>query len=311
MLHLILLLTIAAAPVDSGPTSDRRDEASLRGKLPTSIIRLSEGGYALLVEKSTQSLILYRGTADGTPGLVRVVSANTGERAGDKLQEGDLRTPEGIYFFTSIIDGRKLPPEYGVRAFVTDFPNVFDRLAGKKGSNIWLHATDEPERVENGYNTRGCVVLTNDDMNGLTPLIKPGTRSDATVLVVRDELELLNQPAASEQRRSMIDLVKGWEEAWESMDIDRYMAFYSRSFAGMGRDYDALRAYKGRLTRQYQHISVEISNLQLFRHDGELVAVFDQSYHSDRYRARSTKRLYFMNEAGSWKIVRESSTLLP
>lgn len=311
MLRLIVLISLTVGAYGPSARSGPRDEASLSGRRPASILRLVEGSHALLVEKATQSLILYRGDDNGDPELVRVLQTNTGERDGDKRREGDLRTPEGIYFFTGVIDGSKLPPEYGVRAFVTDFPNPFDRLAGKSGSNIWLHATDNPRRVLDGYNTRGCVVVTNDDLNGLTPLIRPGRTQDATPMVVEDRLVLLEPARARRERAEIEQLVAAWESAWESMEIERYMDFYSRDFRGMGRDYDSWKAYKGRLTRQYSYIRVELSDLHLFRHDGELVAAFDQYYESNRFSSHAAKRLYFRLESGGWKIVRETSQPLP
>lgn len=307
MLRTILLIGTLTAAIVAGPASGPRDEASLRNKFPRAFIHLPEGSHGIVVEKSTQSLILYEGTGEGLPRFTQVVKANTGERDGDKVAEGDLRTPEGIYFFTRTIEGRQLPPEYGIRAFVTDFPNVFDRIMGKNGSNIWLHATNEPDRVTDGYNTKGCVVVTNDDMLAITPMIRTGYQVNATALVVEEELDLLEPTAASRLNEELRDLMARWEEAWESMNVDRYISFYSRDFVSGARDRDAWKAYKERLTRQYAYIQVEIEDLHLFSHQGELVATFRQHYTSDRFDARSEKRLYFRREEGGWMIVRENS----
>jgi murein L,D-transpeptidase YafK len=311
MIRSILLLSLMAAPQSPG-TPGVADHAVGPGEMVSgSILLLPEGSHAILVEKATQNLFLFRGTLHDTPELMEVFRANTGEQDGDKQSEGDLRTPEGIYFFTGVINGSELPPEYGLRAFVTDYPNIFDRLAGKHGSNIWLHATDEPERITNGYNTRGCVVVNNEDMNRLTPMIRTGPYTGSTALVVKDHLRRLDPEEAGSFLQEMLKLVADWEAAWESMDIDRFMAFYSWSFSSMGRNYDAFRAYKGRLTRQYEYIKVDISNLHIFRHDGGVVTAFDQRYESDRYRAQSAKRLYFRLEEESWKIVSETSRITP
>jgi murein L,D-transpeptidase YafK len=309
-LLLLPALLLAAVPLPEGG-GRTRNPASLMGKYPSALVRLQEGSYALLVEKTTQSLIVYRGNADALPELLRVLPANTGEKEGDKEREGDMRTPEGIYFFTSRIEGDHLPDEYGVRAFVTDFPNVFDQLLGKDGSNIWLHATNEPTRVRNGYNTRGCVVVTDEDLEELTPLIRTGRVPGATVMVVEDELKIMDAEAAAREREELMGMISGWKAAWESRDTDRYLAWYSRRFVGQGRDWAGWRAYKDRLNRQYQWIRVEIADLHLYRHDDTMVAVFHQTYTSDRFRSRSAKRLYLQKEEGGWKIIRETSLPLP
>ncbi len=307
MLRTLLVITLAVSTTGPGTAHGPRDEASLRGKVPRAFLRLPEGSHGILVEKSTQSLVLYRGNEIGIAEPVRVVLANTGERDGDKEAEGDLRTPESIYFFNRIIDGSQLPAKYGIRAYVTDFPNIFDRLGGRNGSNIWLHATDEPERVVEGYNTEGCVVVTNDRMLELEADILVGRGVRATGMVVEEDLNLLEPAEAARQREEIEGLIADWEAAWESREIEPYMAFYSRSMWSMGRDWDAWKAYKGRLARSYDFIRVELSDLHIYVHDGELVAAFVQRYESDRFMARSAKRLYFQMEDGAWRIVRETS----
>ena len=307
MLKTVLISALLLSVSGPGRAHGPRDEASLRGKIPRAFLRLPEGTHGILVEKSTQSLILYRGSGTGEVQLVRVVQANTGERDGDKVAEGDLRTPESIYFFNRIIDGSRLPDEYGIRAYVTDFPNIFDRLGGRNGSNIWLHATNEPSRVETGYNTEGCVVVTNDHLDELGVDIEVGRGVHATGMVVEQDLNLLEPGEAARQREELVALVDAWEKAWESRQIEPYMAFYSRSMWSMGRDWDAWKAYKGRLANSYDFIRVEISDLHIYVHDGEMVAAFVQRYESDRVLARSAKRLYFRQEEGAWRIVRETS----
>ncbi len=311
MLRSVLILSLLASTQSPSASTDSVGVTSRRGDAPEAVLTLPEGSCAIVVEKATQSLFLYQGTPQSTPELIEIVQVNTGEEGGDKQYEGDLRTPEGIYFFTGIIDGNDLPAEYGVRAFVTDYPNIFDRLVGKHGNNIWLHATNEPERISNGFNTRGCVVVTNKDLDRLTPLIRVGPYTGSTVLIVKEKLHRLEPAEARALRDEMRQLVARWEAAWESMDIDRYMNFYSRAFRSMGSDYNALRAYKGRLTRQYEYVKVDISNLHIFAHDGEMIAAFDQRYESDRYRTQSAKRLYFKSEEDGWKIVAETSRNTP
>jgi len=281
-------------------------EGGLSDRLPASVLLLTDGGYAILVEKATQTLVLYTGSADGVPRPLHIMRTNTGEEDGDKLQEGDLRTPEGIYFFSRIIDGRSLPAEYGVRAFTTDYPNIFDRLDGKDGSNIWLHATDEPDRVWDGRNTRGCVVVTNEGLEILTSSISMGPLSKATPIIVREHFDLLDRDRATSLRGEMRALLGAWAEAWESRDTDRYMNFYDPHFYGMGRDYDNWKTYKNRLNHQYTFIELDLDDLRIFTHDDELVATFKQRYTSDYYRAESEKRLYLRQVNGSWKIVQET-----
>ena len=100
------------------------------------------GGHVILVEKSTQKLYLY----DRDYKIVREFHVTTGQRPGDKKKIGDLRTPEGVYFFTVVKDDSELLPEYGVMALPINYPNLIDTVLRKGGNGIWLHATDQPTR---------------------------------------------------------------------------------------------------------------------------------------------------------------------
>lgn len=306
MIRTLLLAGLIAAPQGNGSSAGSAVGAGPGGEMPGSVLLLPEGSHTIVVEKATQTLILYRGTPEGIPQQFFFTRTNTGEREGDKQLEGDLRTPEGIYFFGRTIDGRELPAEYGKRAFTTDFPNVFDQLTGKRGSNIWLHATDDPERVYNGWNTRGCVVVTNEDIDLLTLAIRMGPRAYSTAMVVEEHRRTFSPEEAAALRGGMIELIDNWKGAWESRDTDRYMGFYDPLFSGLGRNFRTHSAYKDRLNRQYSFIEVDISNLHVYTHDGELVAAFDQDYRSDYYQAKSAKRLYFSQQPEGWRIVRET-----
>ena len=129
---------------------------------------LPKGSHILVVEKERHRLTIY----DEHLRAVKSYRVTTGKVKGDKEREGDLKTPEGIYFFTRYIDGRRLHSRYGVGALVMDYPNPFDRLKGKGGYGIWLHATDEPQRLERPRDTRGCVVTTNEDFLDIKRTIK-------------------------------------------------------------------------------------------------------------------------------------------
>ena len=79
---------------------------ALAGFLPDCLLGLdaSRSSHALVVEKETEKLFLFEGRGDEPPALVRTWNATTGQNAGDKVSRGDLKTPEGIYFFTRVIE---------------------------------------------------------------------------------------------------------------------------------------------------------------------------------------------------------------
>ena len=91
---------------------------------------------------------------------------------------GDLRTPEGVYFFVRIKEEDEMleeygngAREYGKRVYELNYPNKFDLMNGKGGNGIWLHSTNEPERLKDPYNTKGCVVVNNYDILDISKYI--------------------------------------------------------------------------------------------------------------------------------------------
>ncbi|PCC97969.1 hypothetical protein EAO82_05915 [Halopseudomonas pelagia] len=99
---------------------------------------------------------------------------------GHKQQQGDQRTPEGIYS----IDWRHESPQFNLSLHL-DYPNLKDRTAAYEqgvdpGGMIMIHGTpiDEeyPEWFFKGLDwTDGCIALNNADMRALWELVPDGT----------------------------------------------------------------------------------------------------------------------------------------
>lgn len=149
--------------------------------LAGSIIKLAKGTEALLVVKSRPALYVINDKLK----TIEVFHVITGKARGDKQKRGDLKTPEGTYFFVEPLDGKKLPARYGVLAVVTDYPNPIDLSAKKTGSGIWLHGTDDPPRLERPRDSKGCVVALNADVLKIASRIEIGR----TPIVVVEELK--------------------------------------------------------------------------------------------------------------------------
>ena len=95
-----------------------------------------------------------------------------GANAGDKLKQGDRKTPEGVYFIVEKIKYALDPVEYGTQAYATDYPNPVDKLRGKTGSGIWIHSKGYPIA---GKTTRGCLAVGAEDIDTVARSLTPGT----------------------------------------------------------------------------------------------------------------------------------------
>lgn len=109
---------------------------------------------------------------NGAPAIVREFACIHGRKEGDKQKEGDLKTPEGVYFITRKITQKLDYMEYGPHAFALNYPNPADRLRGKTGGGIWLHSKGQPI---DGITTRGCLAIDKQEITELVPLLRPGT----------------------------------------------------------------------------------------------------------------------------------------
>jgi hypothetical protein len=80
--------------------------------------------YFLAIAKDSQTFLVMGRRARS---VIKQLPCATGQADGDKLKEGDLRTPEGVYFVRRKLAGGLDYELYGDLAFTLDFPNPVDR----------------------------------------------------------------------------------------------------------------------------------------------------------------------------------------
>ena len=173
-----------------------------QSSLPAPLLHIA-GGDAIIVEKSTHWLYFYKDDL-----LVKKFKVTTGKRRGNKQVEEDKKTPEGVYFLTEFLEDKELPAKYGSRAIVLDYPNPIDKFQGKTGYGIWLHGTNDPPRLERPYDSRGCVVMLNDDVLSLADLVS----LNSTPVIIVEKLERLS---AKDSNREFKKIGKWFLESFE------------------------------------------------------------------------------------------------
>lgn len=130
----------------------------------------------VLVEKSKRKMYLMSGQ-----NVIKSYNISLGKKpSGQKLMEGDKKTPEGLYW----IDWRKSSSKYNLAMHIS-YPNAKDianakKLGVKPGGMIMIHGTpidqDYPEWYFRGLNwTNGCIAMMNWDMKEVWNLVKDGT----------------------------------------------------------------------------------------------------------------------------------------
>jgi len=272
---------------------------SYNGKpLPSPLVLMDPEGesYAILVEKRAQRLFLY-GFVEGDIKLIKSFPCSTGENSGDKKNWGDRRTPEGIYFLNRVFEDEELEQRYGVKAFILDYPNFFDRSQKKRGRGIWLHGTNKALMPND---SKGCIALSNQDLLELSDYIS----LYRTPVIVLEKIELLPEEVIAEKKRRFETFIMKWYRSWQDKDLPSYMSCYAKDFSSKGMNWEGWKRYKHRLNKKYNEINVTISQVQGFQHHYDLVT-FRQDYRSEKFKSKGIKKLYLREDGEELKIVRE------
>jgi murein L,D-transpeptidase YafK len=278
-----------------------------RDKIPASLIQVaSKQKYIIVVDSSRSRLFLFK-NQDGVPILIKDFYVTIGKNGTGKYVEGDQKTPVGVYFVTGFISPKELPDLYGDGAYPIDYPNAWDQRHGRTGYGIWLHGTPSSTYSRPPRDSNGCVIVSNNDLNVLSPFINKGH----TPVIISDSINWITKKEWKKHRSNYEQYVEQWRNDWESRDVDLYLRHYSKQYSGLGKDYNSWVEYKRRVNPSKKFIKVNISNTSMFLYPGEeqlLVVTFVQDYTSDNFRRKFTKRQYWrMENDGQWRIIYEGA----
>ena len=130
---------------------------------------------SIVVEKRLRRMTLY---FNGLP-VKRYGVALGRNPTGRKLQIGDFRTPEGIYF----IEGRNPQSKY-YRSLRISYPDVLDRLRAQSlgleaGGDIMIHGLPTGRELMGASHrrtdwTEGCIAVTNQELDEIWRAIPDG-----------------------------------------------------------------------------------------------------------------------------------------
>jgi murein L,D-transpeptidase YafK len=103
-----------------------------------------------------------------------------GDPVGPKTQQGDHKTPEGVYR----LDSRNLHSKFH-KAIHISYPNARDREAARKkgvspGGDVFLHGLPNGYgRIGNSHRlkdwTDGCIAVTNAEIDEIWRMVSDGT----------------------------------------------------------------------------------------------------------------------------------------
>jgi L,D-transpeptidase YnhG len=279
------------------------------GSVPSQFLSLSgQSQHAIAVDASRSRLYLFENTPgkDGTPQmkLVGDYYISVGLAGVEKVSEGDLRTPVGVYYITSNLDAAKLPDLYGAGALPINYPNALDVQRGKTGSGIWLHGSPSEQFARSPLASEGCVVLSNQDLKTLLSKVKIRT----TPVVIAPELKWVMPHALNNERQQFAQALEAWRTSKSQGNLPQLKAFYSDRFDNQGQKLaDWWPRVEGEM-RQMGSKPVEIKDLSVLNwqdKDDTMVVTFGEIPAGQAHGV--TRRQYWIREGKSWKIFNEGT----
>ncbi len=131
---------------------------------------------SILVEKSARKLSLFV-----NDNLIKIYKITLGKNpTGHKVEQGDQKTPEGIY----TIDFRNKESKFHLSLHIS-YPNEIDLFFAEKlgvspGGDIMIHGVGKEYAWMGKYHivhnwTDGCIAVTNEEIEELWDLIPDGT----------------------------------------------------------------------------------------------------------------------------------------
>lgn len=254
----------------------------------------------LVCNKESKDLVLYQKDAR-TFKKKFSTSVFIGKAKGDKEEEGDLKTPIGVYKLTQKLT--KVDSFYGPLALVTSYPNLYDKVKKKSGSGIWIHGLPTDEKRDDF--TKGCIALDNQKLETLDDKIN---YKKSIVLVSQTKI----RATTVEEMSSIISQIYVWKDAWQKGNIKQYLSFYDKTFSlSNGMDFKKFKKRKTRIFKKARDKNIKLTNINISPYSNTqgkalFKIVMDEDYKARYYKFKGTKELYIeLKSNGKMSILTE------
>jgi len=284
--------------LDKQLTQEKYWQSFLKDK-DTSFGYFEQYSNILACDKSKSKLSLYKKDADGKYILKREYSAYTGKIKGDKEKEGDLRTPVGVYNIVNKIT--KVDTFYGPMAFVTSYPNIYDKYRGKTGQGIWIHGL--PIKQERDEFTKGCIAINNKSIECLNRNID----INKTILIIDENI--VNKHVKKRQIIRVLTNLYAWRYAWTYNNLEDYLNFYSPKFKRFdGVNFESFKRYKTRIFNKKEKKEIIFTDINIIPypdHKNIFKITFKEKYNSNTFSFTGDKILIVKLKNNNMQILTE------
>lgn len=269
------------------------------GLIPSQFLRISQKTrYAIAVDASRARLYLFENRSAGLT-LVSDYYISVGKAGVSKSEQGDQRTPLGVYYVTSNLDPKSLKDFYGSGALPINYPNMLDAKRGKTGGGIWLHGTPPNQFSRAPMASDGCLVMANPDLNQIIRTIEIGN----TPVVIAPQLQWVDANKIKHESQPFEDTLQEWANAKIEGNLDRLLSFYAPDFNAYGKTRDQWAVNLKSELSKAQGRGIELKDKSFLRWTDSadtMIVTFGEVVIGKR--TGWTKRQYWNRQGGQWKI---------
>lgn len=289
----------------------QRDSApSLQGKIPAALAFLGpQQAYVAAVDASKSRLYWFENRT-GHDGrlqlhLVQESYISVGINGVGKDQEGDGKTPLGVYFILRHLPGEGLPDLFGVGALTLNYPNAVDLMRKKTGSGIWLHGTPSAQYARAPESTDGCVVLANPEMGRLLQM--PDLRM--TPVIMAERLEWVDADQAGQTWAAFKPTLDQWLQARNGRDPEALKIHYSPRYEQDGMVLAQLWPRLAQTTLGYSQTQpLELVSVLHWKDQDNTMVVTMKDPNQSHPQGAAYLRTYWQKENGQWRLVYQGYT---
>ena len=254
--------------------------------------------FILLCDKTTKDLKVLK-YQDGNISTLAIFKNLIVGKPGQKQTEGDLKTPIGVYS----LEYKIIPKNtfYGPLAFVTSYPNLYDKLHNRDGHGIWIHGRPLDGKSRPDL-SKGCIVLKNSD------LIKLAN----TINYQRTILQIYQSPlfAKKEDIASILAMLYKWRYSWEHSNFKNYISFYDKDFKrSNGDNLKKFIQYKKRVfnMRKHQKVNIYFKNITIVPYQNfENIIMYRVSFYEEylapNFTFKGDKEIFVRKRGNKFKI---------
>lgn len=272
------------------------------GAIPSQFLSLAPStSHAIAIDAFRSRLYLFENRANGL-NLVADYYVSIGKLGYEKMAEGDLRTPLGIYFITGSMNPRALKEFYGSGALPINYPNELDNRRGKTGSGIWLHGTPPNQFARAPLATDGCVVLANPDLSSIIRTVQVRN----TPVVIARSLNWVKSTQARQESKPFEATLNAWQGAKSGANVSQLLSYYSPEFNSHGKTLPEWSETVRRQLDKSRGHPVQFKDLSMLRwtDNADTMVVTFRELTGNR-QTGTNKRQYWERRGNQWKIFYE------